>query len=622
MKKHFFFSCLLFIALSATGQTERAQIEDRYKWNLTDIYPSDEAWNTSKEALVKEMEGVDSFKGRLTQSSKDLLDALEFNSGIRKQATLLSIYAGMHSDLDTRDMKYLGMKQEMQQILSGYSARTAFIRPEILSVEWPVIEALLEQEPLLGPYEKMLKDMFRLKEHTPGEAEGRILALSGMVYGVPGSVYGTFTNAEMPKPEVTLTNGKKVILDSQGFDRYRASDVREDRVLVFESFFRNLEAYQATLGELLYGGVKKDVYLARASNYTSSLEAKLYPNNIPVEVYHALIQNVNDNLPAFHRYLQIKKRMLGVDTLRYLDLYAPVVKDIELSYDFSEARKILIEALAPLGPEYVATVDKAFDQRWIDVYPSTGKRSGAYSNGSFYDGHPYILLNYNDQYNDVSTTAHELGHTMHSYFSNKTQPYPTARYSTFVAEVASTFNEVLLFDYIIDKIEDEDAKLSLLMDRLNGFKGTLFRQTQFAEYELKIHEAVEKGIPLTGKTLSELYMGIVKKYYGHDKGICYVDDYIHMEWAYIPHFYLNYYVFQYSTSFTASISLAKGLLDGTQGSRENYLEFLSAGGSEDPVEVLKRAGVDMTGSQVFESTISAMNGIMDEMERILDQKGL
>jgi len=311
---------------------------------------------------------------------------------------------------------------------------------------------------------------------------------------------------------------------------------------------------------------------------------------------------------------------MGLDTLRYLDLYAPVVKDVNLTYDFEEAKEIMLKAFDPLGEEYISTVEEAFEQRWIDVYPSPGKRSGAYSNGAFYDGHPYILLNYNEQFSDLSTAAHEVGHTMHSYYSNKTQPYPTSRYVTFVAEVASTVNEALLFDHIIDEIEGDDMKLSLLMDRLNRFKGTLFRQTQFAEFELKIHEAVEEGVPLTGETLSELYMEIVKKYYGHDQGVCIVDDYIHMEWAYIPHFYLNYYVYQYSTSFTASISLAEQLLKGENGSGENYLEFLSAGRSDDPIELLKKAGVDMTGSQVFTSTISAMNDLMDQMEAILDKK--
>jgi oligoendopeptidase F len=619
MKKILLTISFLAAIISLFGQHERDQIDDRYKWDLTDIFTSDEAWNEAKLALIEKTGHIDDFKGTLTQSAGQLLEALEFTSGIRKEATRLGIYAGMHSDLDTRDMKYLGMKQEMQQILSGYAARASYMNPEILSAGWETIEGFIGEEPQLGPYTKTLKDLFRLHEHTPGEAEGKIIALSGMVYGVPGSVYNTFTNAEMPNPVVTLSTGETVTLDSPGYERCRVMPNRKDRELVFSSFFENLGDYQATLGELLYGGVKRDVYLSRAHEYGSSLEAALDRNNIPVEVYHALIENVNKNLPTFHRYLKIKQRLLGVDTLKYIDLYAPVVKDIDLSYAFDEAQEILLEALAPLGENYVQTVRKAFNERWIDVYPSKGKQSGAYSNGSYYDGHPFILLNYNDLYDDVSTTAHELGHTMQSYYSNKNQPYPTAQYPIFVAEVASTFNEVLLFDHIIKGIEDDEVKLSLLMDRLNGFKGTLFRQTQFAEFELRIHEAVEQGIPLTGKYLSELYDEIVKRYYGHDQGVCVVDDYIQMEWAFIPHFYYNYYVYQYSTSFTASISLAKSLLDGEEGSRERYLEFLSAGGSEDPIDLIRKAGVDMTGSEVFDSTISAMNELMDEIEKILDR---
>jgi len=620
MKKLILSISLLAIITTVFGQNERDQIDDIHKWNLTDIYPSDEAWNTAKEALVIEMEKIDVFKGTLTQSAQQLQQALEFNTNISKEANKLSLYAGLNADLDTRDMKYLGLKQEFQQIRSDFAARTSYVRPEILSVEWPVIKGFLEEEPGLKPYEKMLSEMFRMKEHILGEAEGRIFALSSMVSRVPGSVYNTFTNAEMPNPEVTLSNGEQVILNSAGFGKYRTLPNRNDRALVFESFFENMEEYQATLGELLYGGVKKDVFRAKAHHYNTSLEAVLDRNKIPKEVYHSLINNVNSNLEAFHRYLQLKKRMMGLDTLRYIDLYAPVVKDVNLSYDYEEAQEIIINVLAPLGEDYVSVVEKAFNEHWIDVYPSTGKMSGAYSAGSDYNGHPYILLNYTDLYMDVSTAAHELGHAMHSYYSNKKQAYPTSGYTTFTAEVASTFNEVLLFDHIINEIKDDDIKLSLLMEWLDGFKGTLYRQTQFAEFELRIHEAVEKGIPLTGEYLSDLYFKIVKKYYGHDQDVCIVDDYIHMEWAYIPHFYYNYYVYQYSTSFTASISLAKRVLDGEEGMRESYLEFLSAGGSDYPIELLKKAGVDMTGSEVFDSTIAAMNEVMDEIENILDKK--
>lgn len=311
---------------------------------------------------------------------------------------------------------------------------------------------------------------------------------------------------------------------------------------------------------------------------------------------------------------------MGVDTLKYLDLYAPVVKDVDEKYTYEEASELVLESLKPLGEDYVSVVKKAIDNRWIDVYPTPGKRSGAYSNGSWYDGHPFILLNYTNLYDDVSTMTHELGHTMQSYLSNETQPYPMANYAIFVAEVASTFNEVLLFNHMLEKVENDDVKLSLLMNWLDRFKGTLFRQTQFAEFELKIHEAAEAGKPLTGDTFSEMYTEIVNAYYGHEEGVCHVDDYISMEWAFIPHFYYNFYVYQYSTSFTASISLAEKVMSGDKKALKNYLAFLSAGGSDYPIELLKDAGVDMTGTDPFEKTIASMNKVMDEIEKILDKK--
>jgi oligoendopeptidase F len=333
------------------------------------------------------------------------------------------------------------------------------------------------------------------------------------------------------------------------------------------------------------------------------------------------VENVNLNLPAFHRYLAIKKRMLGVDTLKYFDLYAPVVKNIDLKYTYDDASIIILDALKPLGNEYIATVRKAIESRWIDVYPTPGKQAGAYSSGMFRELHPYILLNYNDLYSDMSTFAHELGHTMHSYFSNNTQPYPLTNYKTFVAEVASTFNEVLLFNFMIKTVKDDNIRLSLLMQWLDSFKGTIFRQTQFAEFELRVHEAVEKGQPMTGDTFSETYMDILKTYYGHDNGVCNIDKNIEMEWAMIPHFYMNFYVYQYSTSFTASIALAEKVMSGDKEALKRYMEFLSAGGSDYPIELLKKAGADMTTSDPFSMTIASMNKVMDEIEKILDKKG-
>ncbi|MBN1115684.1 MAG: oligoendopeptidase F [Bacteroidales bacterium] len=616
------FTLLMFFSTNEIkAQKERSDIPEKYKWDLTDLFPSDEAWEKAKEELKPELNKIESFKGKLTSSAADLLACLEFSSGISKQATLLYIYASMNSDLDTRVMKYSGMEKELQQLFSDFSAKAAFVNPEILSVEWSVIEGFIKEEPKLEVYRQSLKDLFRGKEHTLGEKEERIMALTGLISGAPASIYSTFSDAEMPNPKVTLSTGEEVTLSSAGYSKHRAAPNREDRILVFETFWENYKKYEASFGEMLYGNVKTDVFSAKARNYESSLEAALFQNNIPVDVYYSLVENVNKNLPAFHRYLEIKKRMLGVDTLKYLDLYAPVVKDVDLNYTYDEGKALILKAFKPLGEEYISTVQKGFDERWIDVYPTTGKRSGAYSNGAAYDKHPYILLNYNDKYDDVSTLAHELGHTMHSYFSNKTQPYPTSDYPIFVAEVASTFNEVLLFNETMKTVKDDDVRLSLLMNWLDGFKGTLFRQTQFAEFELRIHEAAEKGEPLTGEFLSKTYKGIVDSYYGHKENICFVDDYIEMEWAYIPHFYYNFYVYQYSTSFTASMSLAKSVMDGKEGALESYMKFISSGGSDYPIELLKKAGVDMTTSDPFDNCIKSMNAVMDEIEKILDKKG-
>lgn len=611
---------LALITTNSYSQKKRSEIADKYKWDLTGIFKSDTEWRAAKDAVSLKINEVEKFKGTLTKSAANLLSYLEYNSALNKEATRLFLYAGMNSDLDTRDMNYTGMKQELQQMFSDFGAKSAFIQPEILTADWSVIDAFIKSEPRLEPYRMGLDNLFRTKKHTLSENEERIMALSGMIGGVSGSIYNVFSNAEMPAPEVTLSDGKKVLLTGTAYGKYRTLPNRDDRKKVFEAFWNNMEKYKASYGEMLYGNVQKDIFQAKSRHYESSLESALYPNNIPVGVYHSLVDNVNKNLPAFHRYLQIKKRMMGVDTLKYLDLYAPVVKDVDLKYTYEKASKLVLEALKPMGKDYVATIKRAIDERWVDVFPTTNKQSGAYSNGSLYDGHPYVLLNYNDSYMDVSTLAHELGHSMQSYLSNKKQPYPLAEYQIFVAEVASTFNEVLLFNYMIKNETNDDIKLSLLMNWLDGFKGTLFRQTQFADFELKIHEAAEKGLPLTGESLSKMYMDMVKSYYGSDKGICKIDNYLEMEWAYIPHFYYNFYVYQYSTSFTASIALAEKVMSGDTNALNRYIDFLSAGGSDYPIELLKKAGVDMTTAEPLEKTIASMNKVMDEIEKILDKK--
>jgi len=332
------------------------------------------------------------------------------------------------------------------------------------------------------------------------------------------------------------------------------------------------------------------------------------------------VDGVNEGLPTFHRYLQLRKKMMNLPDLHYYDLYAPLVASADLSYTPEESQKNVLDALAPLGPDYVAAVTRAFNERWIDLLPNEGKKSGAYSNGAAYDVHPYMLINFNGKYTDMSTEAHELGHTMQSYLSNKAQPFPLANYPIFVAEVASTFNEALLIEHMLKTIKDDNIRLSLLGNYLENIKGTVFRQTQFAEFELRIHETAEKGQPITGESLDQLYLEITRKYYGHDKNVCVVDDYVQHEWAFIPHFYLDFYVFQYATSFTASAALSEKVLAGDAAATKRYLDFLSAGGSKYPIELLKDAGVDMTTDAPLDFTMRKMNRVMDEIEEVLGRR--
>ena len=612
----------LTISISAFGQEkDRTKIPDKYKWNLADIYPSDDAWRQAKEQFAAGMKKVEQFKGTIGKSPRNLLACLDYTFNQSKELARLAVYAGLISDQDTRDASHLAMTQEIRQVGSDYGAKASYIEPEILAMDKGRIAGYLKKEPKLGVYRQYLDDLFRRKAHTGSAQEEKIIADASLMADAPGSINNVFSNAEFPYPQVTLSDGQTVKIDKSSFTVYRAVPNREDRKKVFAAFFGSLNDYRGTFGAQLYAEVKKDMFYARARNYKSSLQSALDGSNIPVEVYHSLVDNVNKNLATFHRYLAMRKRILGVDTLHYYDLYPQLLKNVDLKYTVDEAEQNILAAVAPLGPDYATVIRKALDERWIDMYPTDGKRAGAYSNGGAYDVHPYMLLNYNGLYNDMSTLIHELGHTMQSYLSNKKQPYPTSDYPTFVAEVASTFNEALLIDYMLKNIKDDNVRLSLLGNYLEGIKGTVFRQTQFAEFELRMHEMVEKGKTITGDNLNELYMDITRRYYGHDKGICIVDDDIKSEWAMIPHFFLNFYVFQYATSFTASAALSEEVLTGDKAAREKYLAFLSAGGSDYPINLLKKAGVDMTTSQPLDLTIKKMNRVMDEMDEILKKMG-
>jgi len=616
--------CMILLLTTAgvvQSQTRpRTEVAPEYTWNTADLFPDAAAWRNAMNQLNDLVPEIAAFQGKLASSARDLYACLELRTELSRRFGRLSTYAGLLSDQDTRDSEALAMKQETSQLGVDLSSRLAFIEPEIAALTSARIDQFIAQEEGLETYAFYLRDVLRRKAHKLSAAEEKIVAEAGLMSDAAYSTYSIFSNAELPYPEVKLSDGTTVLVDQAGYSRYRTLPVREDREKVFQAFFTTLGQFRRTFGTQLYANVKRDMFYARARHYKNCLSTALDDNAIPVEVYHALIRNINTNLPTFHRYLKLRQRMLGVPQLEYHDLYAPVVKGVELNYAYDEARQLILTALAPLGSDYQKVVEEAFRSRWIDLYPTTGKRSGAYSNGSAYDAHPYILMNYSGQYNDVSTLAHELGHALHSHFSNSSQPYPLADYPIFVAEVASTLNEALLIDHILKTIKDDDIRLSLLMSHLDGIKGTLFRQTQFAEFELAIHEAAERGETLTGDKLTELYRAIFRKYYGADQGICDVDDLYALEWAFIPHFYYNFYVYQYSTAFTASTALSRKILNHEKGAVESYLEFISAGGSDYPIELLKKAGVDMTSTEPFTQAMAAMNRTMDEIEKILDKR--
>jgi len=607
------------MAALTTGQDrDRSAIQDKYKWNLADVYPNDAAWRVAKDAIGRELPTLRGYQGRLGSSARILADALETMSRLDKEIARLSVYSGMLADQDTRVAGPQGMQQEMQQLTADFKAQIAYVEPELLRVDPAVLERFLASEPRLKTYTFYLHDIERRAPHTLSDAEEKILADASPLAASGQNIYSILTNADFPYPTVTLSDGRTARVDPSGYAELRTLPHRDDRERAMSAFLNTLATFNRTFGTMMNANVQKAAFYAKTRKYASHLEAALDGPNIPVSVYARLIDGINRSLPSFHRYLRLRKRMMGLtDDLRYHDLYAPLVSSVQLKFTPEEAGQKILDSLNPLGPEYTDVVRRSFNERWIDFFPSPGKRSGAYSEGGAYDVHPYMLLNYQGQYNDVSTLAHELGHTMHSYYSNTSQPYALANYPTFVAEVASTFNEALLIERVLQETTDVATRLSLLGSYLENIKATVFRQTQFAEFELSVHQTAERGEPITGETLSNIYLDLARKYYGHADGICVVDDYVRNEWSYIPHFYLGFYVFQYATSFTAAEALSERVLAGDVDARTRYLAFLGSGTSKYPIELLKDAGVDMTTDEPLDLTIRKMNGVMDEIEGLL-----
>lgn len=614
----------LLLGLCPAVAEERKDIPEKYTWNVTDLYPTQQAWEQARDGVAARLAELKPFRGHLGDSPATLLRALETRESLEKELERVYIYAFLQADVDTRVSETQGMLQTVQKLANDFSTALSFFDPELLALGDAKVKDFVAKEPRLAAFQPVLDNILRQRAHTLTPAEEKVIARAGAMAEAPSSIYTIFTAAEMPFPEVVLSNGQKVRLDQAAYGLHRASNNRADRKKVFGAFWKTWQNYRSTLGLALYNQVQAHVVNKDLRGYDSSLAASLDRNNVPTSVYHQLISDVNANLPTLHRYLRLRQRMMGLDRIGYEDLYAPTVKAVDMDFTPERAMELTLVSTTPLGPDYVAALKKGYEDRWVDFMPSTGKRSGAYSAGGAYDVHPYQLLNFNGKYDDVSTLAHESGHSMHSYLSNKNQRFANADYSIFVAEVASTLNEDLLFHYMLDRAKDDETKLYLLGQRLETFRTTLFRQTLFAEFELRIHDLVEKGEALTGDTLNKIYLDLLRRYYGHEKGVCEVNDLYSVEWAFIPHFYRDFYVFQYATSLMASSTIASRIREeapkGTTEARDAYLKMLSSGSSKYPVDLLRETGVDMNTSAPFNAAMAEMNSIMDQMEALLDKK--
>lgn len=590
-------------------------------WNLTEIFTTDEAWKADLEDLASRKGAMDSYKGRLGSDAAVLKKALDELFALRMQASRLGGYAGMRSDEDTRVSGPQGMKQSMQSVAAELLASVAWVDPEILSIPADQLAAFLKQDPGLAVYQRYLERLEERRPHVLDPVSERLMGMARRIRGDGATIGGILRNADIPWPTITLSDGTELRVDPSGYSRGRAVQTREDRIATYDAFYRELEQFKGSLAATLSATVQEHVFEARARNYDSSLDASLAGNEVDTAVYHMLIKEINANLSTLQRYFKLRARILGLDDLRYHDMYPPLVDKVSTDYSWENSKKLVSEALAVLGEDYVSRLSHALDNGWVDVYPRTGKRSGAYVDDSAYEVHPYMLLNHQDDYLSASTLAHEGGHLMHSWYSQQAQPYPTSNYTIFVAEVGSTVNEVIFFKYLVARAASDVDRLALLGGFLEGLRGTVFRQTMFAEFELALHEAAERGEPLTGDGLNELYVELLRRYHGEAEGVMKIDDLYAVEWAFVPHFHFNFYVYQYATSYMAAIAVAEGILEDRPGARDRYLAFLQSGSTKPPVELLKEAGVDMTSPEPIRAAIRLMNEVMDQIDEILAREG-
>ncbi len=608
---------------AAETAANRSAVPDQYKWKLGELYASDESWTQAKDAFAAKVDAFARRRGHLGDGPRAMGDILSQMGALHNEFDRIRVYAQSRNDEDMRVAASRGMRSEAESLGVKLDAAASWVRPELLALPPAKIKAALAAEPRLRDWRFYLQDVLRWKPHTLRADEERLVSMAGELAAAPATTYNVLANADLPYPTVQLSSGESVRLDSSGYEKTRQAPDRGDRVKVFHAFFGALKQFEATDGTTLDAALKAHLFDQQAHRFGSTLEAALFRDAIPTAVYSQLLKDVNANLGTLHRYLGLRKKMMGLDQLGYEDLYTPLVKGLDRTYDIGEAQAMVLAAVAPLGPDYQSKLRHGYESGWTDFLPSTGKRSGAYSTG-VYGIHPYQLLNFNGRWIDVSTLAHESGHSMHTLLSFENQPYPTSEYAIFVAEVASTLNENLLFHKALADAKTDAERLSLLGQHLELLRGTLFRQTMFADFELAIHQRAEKGEALTGEKLSDIYLGLVRHYYGHDQGVCNVDALYGVEWAFIPHFYYDYYVYQYATSVIASTALAKAIRDedakGSTATRDRYLKMLSSGGSDYPVELLKRAGVDMTTSGPFQAAMADMNETMDQMDAILGKQ--
>lgn len=591
----------------------RADIPSENTWNLASIFPSDADWERDYQVISNRLPELEALAGTLAQSGRALFTVLQIRDELFQEIERLYVYASMHKDEDTTNSMYQGMTDRAMQLYVRASTVASFIDPEILALSQEQLEAFFRETPELNLYKQELDDLNRQRTHVRSAEIEAILAAAGEIASSPGSIFTMIDNADLRLPTIQNDKGEEVQLTHGNYLTYIRDAERRVRKDAFEGMHGTFLKQRNTLAATLSAHVKADIFGATQHYYHSCREAVLAQYNIPESVYDNLIATVGEHIPLLNRYMRLRKRLLGLDELHMYDLYVPIVEETMQQVSYQQARETVMQALSPLGEQYLATLNKAFTERWIDVYETKNKRSGAYSGGA-YRTNPFILLNFQNNRDSMYTLIHELGHSMHSYFTRTHQPFQYGDYTIFVAEVASTLNEGLLTEYLLKTTTDQALRLAILNHSLEDFRGTLFRQTMFAEFEQQIHSHAEQGVPLTTDTLSALYHQLNQKFYG---GETVIDDLIDIEWGRIPHFYSSFYVYQYSTGISAASALVQRILNEGQPAVDRYLQFLSSGSSDYSIELLKKAGVDMTSPepvrlalQLFESHLSQMEDLL------------